>query len=326
MRRWLFFGVLCAVSLASCEPQERLPAEEVLSRAARANQNLNSVRFTLDGSYSIPIQSLGGSIRGDARTKGVLLNGGGQMKISAETSASFPGSDGDMQIQAAFELFTDALETKYFKILSVETQPVNPLLTPDIIERISGRWWELPSGQTDPQEIVPTLDPKLLQAQSQVIRVTEDLGFDMLQKKKAYHYQVEVDREKLIAYLQKLSQNNAERIDESELRSKFEELTTDGELWIDAQTFALHRILWNIKFLRPQDSEETIIAFTMNLMDHNEVPSIEPLTNVALFTVEELLPKFDEFSTSSHIDLSSDLENGIIEKLLEGTLEATPSP
>jgi len=326
MRRWFLFGVLCAVSLASCESYERLPAEEVLSRAARANQDLHSARFMIDGSFGFPIQSLGGSILGDTQMEGVLLNGGEQMHVSVETVARIPGPDGDVQIQATFEVLTAALEPKYFKILSVETQPVHPLLTPDIIEKISGRWWELPSGLADPQEIVPTPDPKLLQAQSQVIRVTEDLGFDMVQKKKAYHYQVEVDREKLIAYLQKLSQDNAERIDESELRSKIEELTTDGELWIDAQTFALQRILWTIKFLRPQDSEETIIAFTMNLMDHNEVPSIELPTNVALFTVEELLPIFDEISTSSHIDLSSDLENGIIEKLLEGTLEATPSP
>ncbi|MBU0766252.1 hypothetical protein KKF55_00485 [Patescibacteria group bacterium] len=322
MRQQFIFGIFSVIFLTSCTVQERLSPVEVMSQAVRANQDIQSASFTLDGSYNIPFSMLGGTIRGDAHMEGILQDGGEIVQAFVQTEAS----TGDMNIQTDFDVITAPHNETYIKIRTVDTKPVYPLLTPDIVSRIIDRWWEMPTDNANPREIMPTPDPILLKAQSQVVSVIGDLGFDIIRSRRVYHYQVEVDREKLYNYLITLSKDNAQDVDEEYIRTMLDGLSALGELWIDAETFYLQRIIWTIEALNPKENKPMTISFTMDLMDHNNTDHVVLPEDSDLFTVEELLPPLDTSPTSSFDGFPSGLEDEIIKRLLEGTQEVTPSP
>ncbi|MCF7844899.1 MAG: hypothetical protein K9M03_03675 [Kiritimatiellales bacterium] len=326
MRRHFIFGILITVILSSCAAPERLPIDEVMALAARANQDIQSASFIIDGSYSIPLNMLGGAISGDASMEGTLQDGGEYMQVSIQTEAIVSGVVEDTNAQVDFEVITTPHDETFIKINKLDTQPTYPLLVPLMINNLIGRWWEFPNKNTEPRDIMTTPDPRLLQAQSKVVSVIGDLGLDTIRGRSVYHYQVEVDREKLYDYLITLSEESAQDKSAADISAMLDGLNALGELWIDAESYYLQRIIWSVETVSPDSDEKMVITFTMDLMDHNESDPIVLPTDTDLFTVEELMPSLDSSPTSSFDGFPSELENDIIEKLLEETQSATPSP
>ena len=103
-----------------------------------------------------------------------------------------------MTFHAVFEMIVATPGDTYVKVHELTSQPMHPLLAPDLLEIILGQWWILPSEESEGPDVMLTPNPNLIKAQSEVVRVTSDLGFDHIQGRMAYHYEVEVDSEKLI--------------------------------------------------------------------------------------------------------------------------------
>jgi hypothetical protein len=78
-----------------------------------------------------------------------------------------------------------------------------------------------------------------------------------LNGKKAYHYTVSIDRDRLTAYLIKISNPNTLQANE-QLLAQLKQYEATGEMWIDSETFILSKVVWTINDAKNPDSTASL--------------------------------------------------------------------
>ena len=264
-RSWII--LVAVLALSACTEKSPRPPQEVLSRAANAVPSLLSARF--DANINLEGLVADQKVMATSTVKGRLQDAGTQLQFVIDGK----GSVGDISLEGSIEWIVLPSQEIYANVYALTVDPA-PVFLP-FVQNMIGQWVQVSKGHDLPQPVTP--DPRLLRAQSEVITVSKDHGLVSLHGRKAYHYTIAIDQEKLIKFLRSTVQGE-EKFDEAAMRSVIASIKAEGELWIDTETFFIHQILWNIE---KTNGEETLWDLTakIEIYDHNTAPPISPPTN-----------------------------------------------
>ncbi len=286
--RQIFLGIVSVTLLTNCSSITRvspspLPPEEVLRRAADATALLESAEYAAEGSFGTvsAIRSTTGTFRMDGR----LQNAGKQITFLADVTAQVEGhSSLPSAIAGAAEVVVISENEVYLNIRALSSQPEGTVFRPELVERFAGRWWLLPAGVSPAGAMSITQDPRMLQAQSKVVTVTRDRGIETLDGRDTYHYDVSLDTARLLAYISAHSAERGDTFDAESMLQYIQGIVATGELWIDAQTYFLQKIQWNIASVPYGDGGMLSLAAVIALRSHNSAPAIASPKEFTSFT------------------------------------------
>jgi len=265
-------GALCLVLVACARPPvQRLPVEEVLARAARESQRVESVAFSGDVllTYASPDrEDWMKEVTGEAQISGVSQNGGAQVALEADVVLRSTANTDGGELRGTVQIVVASPTETYVRIENIRDDSASTFLPQDILEGISGVWWLLPSDGTEAFGTSVTPDPQIINAQSQVVRVSEDKGFATVDGHTTYHYVTAIDPEKLVTYFSELSlEEGGLEFDPQALRTFVEESDAQGELWIDAESFLLRRVEWSVNAVPLGPERMLSLRFSIDLTD-----------------------------------------------------------
>jgi len=270
--------------------QLQMPPEEVLQNAVEESRKLQSAVFEGTARFVM------GNWNGNADLEGVLQQGGRALKVGIDLDAVTESEGTEHSVQAEGTLIVMEADTVYVLLDELQSQPVHPLLPEAARSALLGAWWELPHRGTMSGDTVPvTPDPGMLQAQVEVVRIVRDRGMATVSGNSVRHLEVEVDTEKLIAFLRQATQEASEPFNEEEIRGEVEAMSIEGELWIDTASFVVRQVSWHIVRSQEGDTAESAldIECTVRLDKHNKAPDIvppadaQPLTPLAFFGAQD---------------------------------------
>ncbi|MDD5469805.1 MAG: hypothetical protein PHO92_03345 [Candidatus Peribacteraceae bacterium] len=311
MRIRVFIGVfLGTCMLVSCVPGRSVAPsvapEEVLRRSAEASRTLRSAAF--DGSADITVRPPDpGTVTGHLSFTGVLQDAGQQVRITAEGTAAGGTDERPVRGKGKVELMTAGDSDTFFFLHELEGDEEQSLFNPEAVGKVAGKWWRIP-GQQRAGSVAITPDPGLLQAQVEVVKVTREYGIRTLDGAQVFHYDVTMDPDLLVTFLRKVAEEKGEEFDETEVRKSVGRMRMEGELWIDADTYYVRKLEWQIE-QDPADDRgaQVTILFRMSMRDHNKADPIilpesaEPFSPFVLLggdvdagtspALEELLPE-----------------------------------
>lgn len=264
-------------------------SEEVMTMAAQKSRDLQSARMNAEGQFRLEGDALPAS--GTVKADGLLQDSGGSVQLAVSLDALVaPGGDRSQtfRIEGAIESLFLSQRELFFKVNSLSTEPNDRLFQPEVVSLLTGKWWSIPTGEAEgEQAAMPggsvTPPPSVLRAQAQVVRVTEDRGTDTLDGAKAHHYRVILDPEKLLRYLEEVGTARGETLDRAALSQSLAGLQATGDMWIDAQSYLLKKVTWDIQRL------ETGLgllsgSFTIVLSDFDAAPTVSPPTDAQPFS------------------------------------------
>lgn len=268
MRRLLSFSILF-LALVGCTRLPELSSDEVLRRAARVSGDLESSVFSLDASTTT---SPGTALTFDV--EGVFQSGGDQVEAKGNIEGHIQQQNTRHAVQSTFETFIAWDEDVYLKISSLDIKPSYPLLSAEALEMFRDRWWRIPQTKAEAGSSRIAPDPGILRAQAEVVSVTRNLGGTTVNGRPAFHYAVALDRQKLLEYLAQVAGARGEEFDREGMQVLLEGIDATGELWIDAESFLMHRLTWEITKKDGAASSMTRVSLTFR--DHNAAPVIAP--------------------------------------------------
>lgn len=288
------FALLFLVFLVACSHEQpgggssSLSPEEVLKRTATAAQSLESAQYTATGEFDAR-EGHKWRADGSLRMDGAMLGGGKQMRMQLDTESLYHDGEGDHAIDATLEVLVIGKNEVYMNLHSFTAQPGSNLFRPELIGAVASKWWLLPPGDTLPAGSTVTPDPSLLHAQSAVVSVTRDRGLEEVRGRMSHHYDVEINHEKLVAYLSKVAEERGEEFSVADVEDQFEAMDADGQLWIDAETYYIQRLRWVVESLPLESGGKASLSFTVDFRDHNQAPPLSPPEDFELFTPLVLL-------------------------------------
>ncbi len=223
---------------------------------------------------------------GEFRMEGKLANSGEQVQFTLDVDAKLQdaGKNEDSTIDGTIEFLQAGPREVYLYLHSLAVDPSVSLFRPDRIANFAGQWWLLPPPDEDTAGGTVTPDPRLLQAQSEVIRVVRDRGFTTIDGRDAYQYDVEIDPEKLTAFLSELARERGEQPQIEEIRSFTEKLRASGTITIDAEDFTVKHFRWKFEGLPLPFAASGHASIDVRVRDHNDRLTITPPENVLLFS------------------------------------------
>ncbi|MCA9370853.1 MAG: hypothetical protein KC680_02745 [Candidatus Peregrinibacteria bacterium] len=271
-------GILLVGCTTVHAPGESLLPEEVLQRTASESQKLDSSQYLITADFDMDSGNTW-TAEGVVRMDGIIQHAGKQVRFQTDVTAEITDStNGDSTIDGTVEVVVMGKDEVYLNIHSLTSQPNSALFQPDVIGKLAGTWWQLPSQDAAPQSTTVTPDPRLLQAQASVITVIADKGITEFNGKMSYHYVVELDKEKLFSYLEAL------KVETDEVRASLKDTVAEGEIWIDAETFYVQKVLWNISSLHTSAQATLDTSLTLTFRNQNAAPTIEPPVGAVQFT------------------------------------------
>jgi hypothetical protein len=226
--------------------------QEVLRRATLASQNLRSVAF--EGQADIVGKGMDGTHL--IFTNGILQDGGRQMACSVEVQGKNDRSvKADVVAEGSF----------YFRPLVVRGIPGS-----GEVRAMTGSWWKLSGGSGAVQAASVTPDPRLLRAQSEAVDIVRDAGEEMMGESRVHHYEVAVNPQKLLRFLQMRTTEQGGTPSSGNVEGELSKYEAKGQLWIDTKTYILHRLQWTIA---DRGSGQTS-TFTFTFKDHDRASLI----------------------------------------------------
>lgn len=336
-----YFLLTSVLLLSACSESSTitpLPAEEVLQESARASQTVESAAY--DGSISFSTKfeevliasfdvAIQGTFQSSAKQAHFTVNGGGKMA----------DGDGESSLQGNVEVILAGQNEMYVHIHDVSVEPEDGLMRQEMIDKVKGSWWQLPpdpQAQDLPTSVTP--DPRLLQAQTQVVVVTNDHGLTKLDGHDVYHYDVSIDPDKLIAYLkQSVPEGQDASEDEAQLRDMLSRTDVLGTMWIDAQSYLPRKVQWKIAKKPNQPGATYTLEVTMAFTDHNAVAPITPPAESQLFSpfmilgdsAAQMVPygtmSDEPLPISDTGELTDEQQEELIRQLLEGQSTLPPA-
>jgi len=309
--------------LAACAQQPQgLPAEEVLQHASVASQNLLSAEYVVKGTYVVNVQGVG-TLNGTADISGILQDGGRQVSMLIDAQGTLVDDSIRHAYSANLEMIVAPPDETYVRIHRITTEPAHPLLDVRVMEQLAGRWWLVSAGSRAAGASVEAMtpDPQLIRAQLQVVRVEKNDGITTIDDHSAYHFETALDPEKLIAFLTQSAQEGGGTVDTASLQSQLADVDAKGELWIDAQTFLIHRIRWEIAHIPVSEGATASLSFTMDLSRHNEAQPITIPSDALPYSPSwPMVP----VSSASGAAMTSSPEEIIIEDILHEEVPSLP--
>lgn len=284
--------------LSACMKKGDFAPEEVLQRSVRANGELQSVRIRAEAVYESADDTSDDERSETLFNADLRLSDRGQ-QIQGTYSVQHGKGAGDARItvesggEAIILLPGDA----YVRIEQMAMRVgETPLPGSDAFTALSQQWLHIPLSHSGAQTGME-IDPAMLALQAQIVKVTKEHGLVALDGHDVYHYDVEIDREKLLQYIRSAEDAGA-------LEQRLAELTATGELWIDSESFVLRQARWNLS-TGPEGEEGDTLRLMLHMSEHNEevriVPpeNAMPLPTAGTTPLDLLLPQTDASSSSA---------------------------
>ncbi|PIQ76694.1 hypothetical protein COU78_05375 [Candidatus Peregrinibacteria bacterium CG10_big_fil_rev_8_21_14_0_10_49_24] len=324
MKRSVVFASCLSVVISACSQVsdvQILSPEEVLKNAAQVSMDLETVRYDLSGDVHI-VDANDVPTNGTMTMKGLIRDSGEQLQFSVDFSATTKYPEGDSSLSATVDVIIAGSEDLFVRLERYDLDGTNPFFNPELLDKFTGTWWKVPSRDNQVSSVSLTPNPRILHAQSQVISVLKDKGLATLQGRKMYHYDVRLDQDKMVTYLQQLAGEAQGEFDEAAVRASLADLEAKGEIWIDAETFAVQKLHWDIRQKLTNTNQQIQTSFTVNFSDHNNAPAIVPPTDAKDFSPLMFFGVTDIPETQSS-PLTPEMQDDIIRQLLE---EGADSP
>ncbi len=260
--------------LSGCAGRRGLPPEQVLKNAATQSQQLDSTNFT--GEATVQWSGDDALYNMQASLTGSLVASGRDTHIYARTNGTVKQRGQSYDVRADLQMVSLDGKEVYVRVGEVTSDPVNPLLVRKEIQSFIGHWWQLPGGEgapVSPESITP--DPRLLRAQLEVVTVLKDNGIHTVNGRDVYLYDVGIDQQKLLEFLQALSAQGESSADAAQAAAFWRMFTARGSLVIDAHTFAIERLAWQLQ-PTPESNQSFSVNFFLDFMDRNHGEPVMP--------------------------------------------------
>ncbi len=251
-----------------------------------ASDQLQSAAVSVEAEVHTP-QTTSGSIRAHASLQGVLQNGGRSMQAEADVKGSVTADHATHAFRVTGDVVTEQGTRIYARLRSASIDPPYTQHMTDVLYELQGPWWQLPSSS--PLGSFMTPDPNLLQNQADIVRVTRDRGIQRIHGRDVYRYDVTLDPVRLLFYLQRVAEQSGQPFDKTEVAAQLLPYEAAGELWIDAETFAMHRVHWRVLLAGAADP---VLDMTTELTRHNIADPVQPPADAQDLSVESLATLF----------------------------------
>jgi len=247
--------------MLSCT-QATLAPEEVFTRSMGAIREFTSANFIVHARSTDD-----GEPVWTADANGKMASGGRQLSFDTELrmhggdlqNASFKGK---VVIPSEGEVYLNAEEISLGQGMDA------------MLSAITGTWWKLPETGSGTSTTSVTPDPSLLAMQLETVTLTKDHGTERINQRLAYKYDVTMEQEKLLAYLEKTEKDRGGEFDREEWTNYLNMRSIRGTVWIDAELFLPNKIMWTIESSDPDEPET--IEFDVTFTEHNENISVLP--------------------------------------------------
>ena len=320
MRLHRLFLLLC-FALSACSNtvsvQPEISPEEVLRLATRAVKTLESAQYTVQGDFDTTSDAL--TAVGTVRLDGMLADSGEQLRFQMDLTADVDSLSGDSSVSGTLEVVVISEDEVYMNVHSLISQPSTAFFRPEMIGALAGQWWLLSEDQSPPMADSITPDPRLLQAQAQVVTVTRDRGIEVVNGKDAYHYDTVLDKSKLAEYLAAVAQEKGQQFDSAKTLAAIEEIEASGQLWIDKETYYVQKINWVVQSMPLENGGTASIAFTVMFRNHNDTPAILPPQGAKKFSpaIFYTLPSDALFQDEMRNQYDSGLDDDALLEILQ---------
>jgi hypothetical protein len=284
MKRRLASIAVLVLLLTACKRAGDLPADEVLRRATLQSVQLTSAKYTA----LIGVRLAKGALQGEGKAEfeGQLADGGKQTSTNVTADGTIILGVSKSAFHIVADVMTELGHDAYFRLKEATIDPV-PAWGKTITDLV-GTWWRVPGENRGTLPTPPvTPDPKFLRMQAEVVTVTTDHGLVSLHGRDVYHYDVAIDPEKLIGFLKASAAERKEAFDEAATRADLLRYDAKGELWIDAESFVLHRLKWMIT--TKNDPDGLRLSIDVELRDHGQPVTIAPPETSKVLNTQDLL-------------------------------------
>jgi hypothetical protein len=250
--------LLSVVTACGTTPVQVEPAEAVLQKAVAAMPQWANQGYAVQLEFATT--NAGTELQ-------VTVQGNGSM--SADTDAlSFNGNlvaKGVLQgvpfLAAGNIDIIQQAERTYFRVPNLQLEPEQ---LAEVLAENNAQEWKLltASGANSTSNTVTHLvSPNAFT----FLRVlNQDAAYDA--RKKQYSYEVTVDQENIEEYLQMLPSNFTQSLNGLDIKNLFETNDFSGTIQIDAQTYRVHSLQWNM-YSKANDSPFTSLTVTIQFND-----------------------------------------------------------
>lgn len=314
MRRFLLPA--CALALvAACSSRTALPSDQVLEKAMLAAQELQSAVF--QGTLAMKQGSESNSSEIDASFSGRTQDAGHALSLSIEADIETMRGDSSSQLHVAGDLTVLNGNETYLQLQSISGD--DPAFASPLFAGMLHQWWQLPSTGTGN---TASSDPRLLRMQTSILTVTRDAGFDEIGDREAYHYEVTPDPAKLAAFLNEVAAQRGEPSQAEAWTQMLGEHEAQGEVWIDADTFNVSRITWDIR--SKETAEPMALLLDLTLTDHGAAEPISPPSDAKPFpsNLQQLLQAIPLPAGAMGSPAATELPPEVQEEILRSVLES----
>jgi hypothetical protein len=276
--------VVPAILLISCLPSATRPnPDDVLKLATAASQNLLSAHVQGELQFRAGEPVFGGIKQGKAEVEGVIQDGGRFLDMVISLASEEQDSV-QANISTDMHVIVAGQDNVFLRIDSIAGES-----STFVMPAGTGTWWKLPPTGLSATHATLTPDPKFLELQSKSVVVLDDEGYETIHGRRARHYDVAADKKKLAVFMQEVARSRGHELTEAEALLSIQHLTMNGELWIDAETYVLHKVQWSI--VSDDASSPLDVRFTLTMRDHNAQVNIQEPNDAQMLPVEfSLIP------------------------------------
>lgn len=264
-----------AVLLASCAPRPHEEPTVVLDRAAAKARQLQSASFEGNFSYRTaqPEISVSGTMRGD------MADGGRQLSFNLTGDMTMPADGPDQTVSVDADVIVADENETYLRIDRMEG---SVLMLPGIgliPSDMQHKWFSMISA-TGATAVTP--DPSFLELQTQTLAVERDRSFQKVGGHECFAYDVTLDPEKFLAFLERTAQERGQPFKRDEARAFVDSIDAHGTIWIDAETSVIRSVSWQLK--NTPGHADMSASFTATFDGHDEPVEIAPPADAVPFT------------------------------------------
>lgn len=274
--------------LVRCAVPSSIAPEEVLRQSSLAHQTLQSAALDIDVDFTMYSELFGGNMNGTAEITGAMQEGGRQVDVHIRAKADGQTTEGESSSwELSAQMIVAGESETYMKLTSFTSDPPSLIAVSPLFEQLQGNWWIFPSEASPVPATPVTPDPEFLKMQSEAIRITDDNGIVSYAGRRAHHYDVTLDPEKLMTYLENVARDRGETFSRQETEAALKGWDATGEIWIDAQTYYLLNAQWHVE--GSEEEHPSTLTFSVNVSDHNSHITITPPANAQPFPIDAFL-------------------------------------
>lgn len=270
MLKRFFILLLLSLLTQSCLPAVKLPeltAEEVLKKSAQVQQKASSVSFLVSGRLLLKENEnvkWGGDFSFNGKKDDLE-----QIAFKFESRTEADSSEASL---ISADVFLAPRDEIYLHFNNLEIPQANKEVP--VVDLI-GDWWYL---DADEHGLIRRFSfPGINWFLSDAVSIVKNRGKEIFGDEEIYHFDVSLDKEKLTNFIYSKNVATGSPVTREETAGLVENISANGQIWIDAKTFLVKKIVWDISVFTDEGAAE--INLECNLSDYGLIAPLLPPPN-----------------------------------------------